>query len=47
LFRTLDPRLKRLVMSRAAEIPEATDDIKVAVQVLLRPSEGGKANRGG
>lgn len=46
LFRSLDPRLKRLVMSRAAEILEGTDDIKAAVQVLIRLSEGAAQIRG-
>lgn len=39
LFRSLDPRMRRIVMSRAAEILEEADDIKAAVQVLLRLNE--------
>jgi len=38
LFRSLDPRLKRIVMSRAVEILEVTNDIRFAVQVLMRLS---------
>jgi hypothetical protein len=47
LFRSLDPRLKRLVMSRAVEIAEVTSDIKAAVEILLRLSDGAKQGRGG
>ena len=35
LFGSLDPRLKRIVMTHAVEILEVTDDIKTAVRVLL------------
>ena len=40
LFRSLDPRMRRVVMSRAAEILEEADDIKAAVRILIRLSEG-------
>jgi hypothetical protein len=38
LFRSLDPRLRRRVMSRAVEVLAVTNDISTAVQVLLRMS---------
>jgi hypothetical protein len=38
LFRGLDPRLKRIVMSRAVEVLETTGDIKTAVRMLIRLS---------
>jgi hypothetical protein len=44
LFHSLDPRLKRIIMSRAVEILEVTGDIRAAVQVLLR--YGAKQIRG-
>jgi len=36
LFRSLDPRLKRIVMSHAVRVLAETDDIKAAVQMLIR-----------
>jgi hypothetical protein len=44
LFRSLDPRLRRHVMSHAVEILEVTNDIKTAVDVLLHMS-GATATR--
>jgi hypothetical protein len=35
LFRTMDPRLKRIIMSHAAELLVDTADISDAVQVLI------------
>jgi hypothetical protein len=46
LFQSLDPRLKRLVMSRAVEIVGLTSDIKAAVEILLRLNDGAKQIRG-
>jgi hypothetical protein len=44
LFRTLDPTLKRYVMSHAVEVLAITSDIKTAVEVLLHMS-GATATR--
>lgn len=38
LFRNMDPQLKRSVMSHAVQVYADTDDIKAAVQALLRYS---------
>jgi hypothetical protein len=46
LFRTLDPTLKRYVMSHAVEVLAVTSDIQTAVQVLLHMSEGAEQTRG-
>jgi hypothetical protein len=39
LFRTMDPRLKRIVMSHGAEVIAQQGDIKTAVQLLLAMSQ--------
>jgi hypothetical protein len=39
LYRSLDPTLKRYVMSHAVEVLTVTSDVKTAVDVLLHMSE--------
>jgi hypothetical protein len=44
LYRSLDPTLKRYVMSHAVEVLTVTSDIKTAVELLLHMS-GATATR--